>query len=80
MHRKRTENPDAKRPKHPRKEYDPLIAAAWDAGWWAERSSKNYIILFPPDGGRFVPVPSTPSGTRTLRNVRAQLRKRGLDV
>ena len=80
MHPKREQNPRARRPKAPRGEYDDLVEAAWEAEWWCERSGKNYIKCYPPDGGRMVVVKATPSGSKTLANTRAQFRRRGLDV
>jgi len=57
-----------------------LIEAAWAAGWWCERGSKNYVKCYPPDGAPMVLVPSTPSKIHTLNLTAAKFRKRGLDV
>lgn len=78
-HPKRRAHPEASRPRHARKDYDRLIRAAWDAGWWCERRGTNHIACY-PHAGAFVMVPSTPSGARTFANVRAQLRRAGLSV
>ncbi len=81
MHRKRLENPDAKRPKAPRKDYDKLVAAAWSAGWWCERGTNNYIKCWPPGDGKMVVVPSTPKrGGRGLENLRLAFRRAGLKL
>ncbi len=79
MHPRRRANPSAKRPRHARKDYDALVKAAWEAGWWCERKGTNHIACYPP-GGAYVMMPSTPSGSRTLANVRAKLRRAGLAV
>ncbi len=80
MHPKRVANPDAPRPKHPKKDWDELVEAAWAAGWWCERANTNYFKCWPPDGGRMVPLPATPSGSRTLLNKRLALRRSGLEI
>jgi hypothetical protein len=79
LHPRRRGAPTAKRPRHANKDYDALIRAAWDAGWWCERRGTNHIACHPHEGA-FVMVPSTPSGSRTLANVRAKLRRAGLAV
>ena len=80
MHPKRLENPDAKCPRHPRKEYRRLIEAAWEAGWWCWRDSNNYIRCRDPGGFGTIPVPSTPSKQGTLNVKTRQFRRAGLDV
>jgi len=68
LHPKRLEHPDAKCPRHPNKEWRPLVEAAWEAGWWCERRRK-YIFCFALDQGKtIVKVPMTPSDWRTFRN------------
>jgi predicted RNase H-like nuclease len=79
-HPKRLANQKATRPRHSKKDYDALVAAAWDAGWWCETRGSNYIACYPPDGSAFVMVPSTPSSQRTLRNLRSRFKRAGLDV
>jgi hypothetical protein len=79
MHPLRIEHPEAKCPRHPDKDYRRLVEAAWAAGWWCERRRK-YIycrplnLSLPP-----VKVPMTPK-KRTIRNVTADFRRRGLRV
>lgn len=80
MHPKRRKNPKAKRPKVKVKELDELVEAAWEAGWWCERAGNKHVKCYPPSDSRMVPVPSTPSDWRTVRNKRSQLRRSGLNV
>jgi hypothetical protein len=79
MHPKRLENRDATCPRHSRKEYRPLIEAAWSAGWWCERRANNYIHCYPPEDDDLIVVRSTP-GQRHLRKVRGKFRQHGLPV
>jgi hypothetical protein len=81
LHPKRVANPSAKCPKAKDKDIRPLVKAAWDAGWWCEVKRTNYIECWPPGGGKFVQVPSTPhtKGHR-LKNLRQEFRRAGLDV
>jgi hypothetical protein len=77
-HRKRIKNPNAKCPRHPKKEYRPLVEAAWAAGWWCERRRK-YIVCLPVNQTKDqVKVPMTPSGSRTLDNVKRNFAAAGL--
>jgi hypothetical protein len=79
-HKWRDENPDAKCPRHPKKDYRLLVEAAWDAGWRCEKR-KKYIYCYPPDETQdWVWIPMTPSGSRTLKNVKSNLQAAGLDV
>jgi hypothetical protein len=78
LHPKRQENPNKKRPKLRNRDMDALVRLAWDAGWWCERGGNNHIKCYPPNDSRMVPVPSTPSGSRTAANVLAALRRGGL--
>lgn len=77
MHPKRAANPDAKRPTVRNRDMDALIVLAWDASWWCERGGKNHVKCFPPNDSRMVPIPSTPSGSRTAANKLAALRRGG---
>lgn len=77
QHQRRIEKPDAKCPRHQKKEYRLLVEAAWAAGWWCERRRK-YIYCFPPDEKLdIVKIPMTPH-QRTIHNVRASLVAAGL--
>ena len=78
QHPKRIADPNARRPRHSKKDYDALVQAAWDAGWWCETRQSNYIGCYPPDGGSFVMIPSTPSSQRTLTRLKARLKRAGL--
>lgn len=68
------------RPRAQRKDYDRLVKAAWDAGWWCYRKKNNYIVCKPPGGGKWVTVPSTPSKQGTLNITTRKFRNSGLDV
>lgn len=58
-----------------------LIEAAVAAGWtWEQHRRNSHIILKPPDGGPVVVAPSTPSDWRSLLDVRARLRRQGVNV
>lgn len=79
MHPLRIEHPEAKCPRHPNKEYRQLVEAAWRAGWWCERRRK-YIYCRPPGlSVKPVRVLMTPQ-QRTIRNIRANFRRAGLEV
>jgi hypothetical protein len=80
LHPKRVENPEARRPGSPRAEIDDLLAAAWAQGAWIEQPPGNHFKIYPADGARrIIPVPCTPSGYRTLSNLRALMRRQGID-
>ena len=81
QHPKRKANQDARCPKHPDKDIRKLVRDAWDAGWWVERASNNYLKCYPPGDAKMVSVPSTPhTKGRRLDNLRGEFRKSGLDV
>jgi hypothetical protein len=78
-HPRRLENPDARCPRHPRKEYRLLVEEAWEAGWWCEKRRK-YIFCYPPDKTLdIVKIPMTPH-QRTIHNVKRNLRASGLEL
>lgn len=80
LHPWRLDNPNAKCPNHPKKDYRLLVKAAWAAGWKCEKRRK-YIYCVPPDqGADKVKIRMTPSSSRTLENTKAALRSAGLDV
>jgi hypothetical protein len=79
-HPMRLAHPEKHRPKHPKKDYDRLVKAAWDAGWWCIRHSNNYIYCHRPSDNRAVPIKSSPRKIHTLNDTVRQLRKLGLDV
>ncbi len=78
MHPKRAADPHARRPKLPNKEMDELVARAWAQGWWCERAGNKHIKCYPPNDMRMVPIPSTPSGSRTRANKLSALKRSGL--
>ena len=78
VHHKRAADPNAKRPKVKNKRMDELIRKCWEQGWWCERGGKNHVKCYPPNDQGMVPVPSTPSGSRTYANKLAALKRRGL--
>lgn len=78
MHPKRVANPAAKRPKLSNKEMDRLVMLAWAQGWWCERAGNQHIKCYPPSDLRMVPIPSTPSSSRTAANKLSALKRSGL--
>jgi hypothetical protein len=77
FHPKRLQNPAAKCPRHPHKDWRPLVRAAWVAGWWCVRRRK-YILCYAPNGKSIVKVPMTPSDWRTFRNKKTEFARVGL--
>lgn len=62
-------------------EFRGLLAAAQKAGWCLERSGSGHLRLVPPDGGKSIYCAMTPGrGGRQRRNLRADLRRRGVKV
>jgi hypothetical protein len=80
MHPKRLEKPDAKCPSLPNKDMKKLVRACWDAGWWCERAGNKHIKCWPPNDKGMVPIPSTPSGSRTYQNKVSALKRHGLII
>jgi hypothetical protein len=80
QHHKRSANPKARCPKHPKKDWLPLVAKMWAAGWWIERSGANYLKCYPPDDSRMIRLPSTPSSRHTLKTKITQARRAGLEI
>lgn len=81
MHPTRLANPSAKRPTVKNSDVDALIKAAWEQGWWCERSKKNHVRCFPPDKAKSaVLLESTPSDYRSVPNSRSRMRKSGLTI
>jgi hypothetical protein len=77
LHPKRSAEPTAKCPRHPKKDWRPLVQAAWDAGWWV-RKSRDYIYCYSPHNDYIVKVPMTPSDWRSMRNTMRDFRHGGL--
>lgn len=80
VHPKREANPDAKRPKLPDKDMDRLVGLCWEQGWWCERAGNKHVKCWPPNDAAMVPIPSTPSGSRTYKNKLSALKRRGLNA
>lgn len=59
-----------------------VVALAEANGWRFEapRRGSGHCRLYPPDGGRFVEMPGTPSDYRGHQNMLSKLRRAGLDV
>lgn len=80
LHPLRIANPDTARPKACKPDFDKFVKAAWDAGWWCERRSDNYVKCLHPDGNQYVHVPCTPSKQGTWNITRRKFRRAGLDL
>jgi hypothetical protein len=80
MHPKRIANKDATCPSASRADVRLLLEACWAQGAWIELGGNGHYKVWSPDKAqRMVSIPNTPSGYRTLRNVRSLLRRSGLD-
>lgn len=80
-HPRRLANPDAARPKHPKKDWDTLLHAAWEQGAWIETTKKGTIRVYPPDQrGEILTIHMTNSDYRSLANARSAFRRSGLNV
>lgn len=63
------------------KDTRPLVKAALKAGWtWGGATKKSHWKLHSPDGRKTVSVACSPSDHRNLLNLRADLRRAGLNV
>jgi hypothetical protein len=80
MHPKRADKPNAKRPRVSDRDMDKLVEACWMHGWWCVEGGKHHVKCYPPNDERMVIIPSTPSGSRTLQNKKAALRRSGLKI
>jgi hypothetical protein len=57
-----------------------LLRKAKKAGWRARHTGSGHIVVIAPSGKKIY-LPSTPrGGCRSLANVRAELKREGLDV
>lgn len=61
------------------KQIKSLVNAALAAGWREADTKSGRTMLFSPDGESQVVLPLNPKEYRGLRNVRSELRKRGVD-
>jgi hypothetical protein len=50
------------------------------AGWRVDQGGGGHWKWFAPDGRTIIVTPATPGQGRAIRNVRADLRRAGLDV
>jgi hypothetical protein len=80
MHAKRAANPAAKRTKLSDRDMDQLVALVWAQGWWCERAGNQHMKCYPPNDKRMVPIPSTPSSSRTRANKLSALKRSGLSA
>lgn len=79
LHEKRQRNPDAQCPRATRGDVNLLLKAAWFQGAWIEVGGNNHYKVYPAGGTRMVPIPATPSGYKTVKNMRALLKRSGID-
>lgn len=69
------------RPKVKDRELDRMVALAWAAGWFCDRTKSGHPMCYPPDQeSKPVLVAGTPSDHRTIPNTRSRLRQSGLDI
>lgn len=78
IHPKRLAAPNVRAPKVVDKDLNKMIKAAHDAGWWCEKRPSNYVFCWHPNGSDFVRVVSTPKKQSTIRNIRAEFKRKGL--
>lgn len=79
-HPKRLADPTARCPQHPRKEWRPIIEKMWEQGWWVKRGGANHFVCYPPDDGKMITLPCSPSSRYTLGRKIAQARRAGLRI
>ena len=56
-----------------------LVRKAKKQGWRLVQG-KQHPRLYPPDGGDYIVMPGSPSDHRAVKNIRAEMRRRGVDV
>lgn len=80
LHPKRVENPEAKCPRHPKKEPRKLVDGAWERGAFCEWG-RDAIYCYPPDGvTASVRVSIGPQTPQDLRNLKARFARAGLSM
>lgn len=79
-HPARLADPNRPRPKASRRDVDILLEKAWDQGCDIRRGANNHFKVYLPNEEDMVSVPATPSGYRTIRNKRGQLKRAGLKL
>jgi hypothetical protein len=81
LHPKREAIPKAKRPKVSDSMMDDLVQMAWEAGAHCVLGGSNHVKVYPVDGSRMIPIPSTPSDSQhTYRNKLRALQRAGIGV
>jgi hypothetical protein len=80
LHPNRKADPKKKRPKASRDDVDLLLHLSWEQGCDIVKAGNGHFKVYTPDGGVMIPIPATPSGYRTVRNKRAQLKRAGIDL
>lgn len=79
LHKKREDNPKLKRPNVVNKDMAKLVKLAWDHGAHCVASGKNHVKVWPADGSKMIPIPSTPSNpSATYRNKLRALQRAGI--
>lgn len=63
-----------------RKDLKQLRIVAEQQGWRVERTNGDHLKWLAPDGGMAIYSPSTPSNARGILNLKAQLRRAGLEL
>jgi hypothetical protein len=79
LHPKRQQKPDAKCPGATRADVRLLLEAAWAQGAWIIKGGNDHFKIYTADERFIVHMPMTPSGYRTIKNKRAQLKRAGID-
>lgn len=79
-HHRRLADLFRQRPKASRRDVDILLEKAWDGGCDIVLGGNNHFKVYPPNDERMISIPATPSGYRTLRNKRGQLRRAGVKL
>jgi hypothetical protein len=80
LHPARRADPNRKRPKASRRDVDILLEKAWEQGCDIRIAGNGHFKIYMPNGEDLISMPATPSGYRTLRNKRGQLRRAGLKL
>jgi len=70
---------EGKRPRSKSKDLDKLLEIAWRAGLQIENGGSGHIKV-QAESGKVISVPKTPSRQRTVKRIRSELRRCGLDV
>lgn len=71
-------DPGAKRPTLSNKDMDHLVKCAWNASAACIRGGNQHVKIYPADGSAMIPIPATPSGSRTYKNKCKALNRAGI--